>query len=63
MFEEPARKNRFYVGASRAKHYLDFVSILPDEALLDLTDVLTGKRVENPDRHVAEKLQVKICRD
>lgn len=49
----------FYVGASRAKHFLEIVSILDKEGINEMAMQLSGKSVKNPNLEIMKQLKVK----
>ncbi|MDL2253432.1 NERD domain-containing protein [Ruminococcaceae bacterium OttesenSCG-928-I18] len=60
MFRDNLRQNRFYVGCSRAKHYLDFVSALDKQQINDMGTILAGKNLTDGILYVSDLLQVDI---
>ncbi len=61
MSEEERRV--FYVGASRAKHFLDVFSLISDEEIPDFAEAITGTRNKNPKASIGSGLKVKIMND
>lgn len=60
-FSDNVNRSLFYVGASRAKNFLNILALLDDEQKQDLADVLTGKNsVSMPNATIASTLKVKI---
>lgn len=58
-FSTQEERNLFYVGASRAKNFLDIVTTLDEHQLQVLGDVLNdGKPAKNPKAKVASTLKV-----
>lgn len=53
-------KRVLYVGASRAKHYLDIVTTMSDHQLNQTAEVLQGRPAKNPKTVIASLLKVKI---
>ncbi len=49
-----------YVGASRARHFLDLVCIVKDSQLDIIADALTGQTQKNPKFSISSQLKVKV---
>ena len=61
-FSIEEEKRVFYVGASRAKHYLDIFTCLDDAEVAKMAVALNdGKNVKNPKATIGSKLKVKIA--
>jgi hypothetical protein len=53
-------KNLFYVGASRAKHFLDITAIVDNDGLINMAKALTGKEAISSISQIAAALKVRI---
>lgn len=63
-FSIEEEKRVFYVGASRAKHYLDIFTCLDDAEVAKMAvSINEGKTVKNPKAMIGSKLKVKIAID
>ena len=61
-FSIEEEKRVFYVGASRAKHYLDIFTCLDDAEVAKMAVAINdGKNVKNPKATIGSKLKVKIA--
>lgn len=60
-FEEERRV--FYVGSSRAKHYLNIFSVIHDDEILQFAEAVTGEKTKNPKAAIGSGLKVKIMND
>ena len=58
-FADPEDKRLFYVGASRAKHYLDIVFVGGNPELEDMIANISDKKFPTPFIGVARALNVK----
>ena len=61
-FKSAENRRIFYVGSSRAKNYLDYVSLLNDEEEKDMAEELIGVSKKNPRISIMGALKVKIAR-
>lgn len=59
-FENGEAKRVLYVGASRAKHYLDFVSVMNDTQLSQLALALQGRTAKSAKLVISSQLKVRI---
>lgn len=59
-FQSEEAKRVLYVGASRAKHNLDFVIVTDEEKLSDMANTIQGKPTKNPRMTISTHLKVKI---
>ena len=59
-FLDDEKRRVFYVGASRAKHYLDIVSVMSDEETNSMVLLLTGEKKKNAKLALGSSLKVKI---
>ena len=59
VFEDEENKRLFYVGASRAKHYLDIVFIGDKSELELISKNISGKDYPTPIIGIARSLNVK----
>ena len=62
-FRAEEERRVFYVGASRAKHFLDVFSVINDEKIPDLAEAITGTKNKNPKAAIGSGLKVKIMND
>jgi hypothetical protein len=62
-FETPEARNLFYVGASRARHFLDVVTVLDDAQLKALCDALSGQSDKKTVAKIASALKVRIVKE
>lgn len=63
-FQKEGERRVFYVGASRAKHYLEIFTCLDDSEIVRLaTAINDGKPAKNPKAIIGSKLKVKISSD
>lgn len=62
-FDSEEGRRVFYVGASRARHYLDIFAIIKDDQIPCFAEAVTGKKTKNPKAAIGSKLKVKIMRD
>lgn len=63
-FDTPEARNLFYVGASRAKDFLDIVAVLDSEDLQILAEVLNGRQpLKNIAAKIASTLKVRIMKE
>jgi len=60
-FSTEGAKRLLYVGASRAKNYLDFIAVLNDNQLSEIAEQLTDKKQKFPRPAIAAQLKVKFC--
>lgn len=61
-FNVEEERRVFYVGASRAKHYLDIFACLDESEVTKLAIALNdGKNVKNPKAMIGSRLKVKIA--
>lgn len=60
-FSDDEARRVFYVGTSRAKHYLDLISVLNDEQLIEFSEKLSGKITNNSKISIASSLKVKFA--
>jgi len=59
-FNNDEARRVFYVGASRAKHYLEIVAVLNDEQISLVSENLTRQRGKNAKMLIGSYLKVKI---
>jgi DNA helicase IV len=63
-FASEEERRVFYVGSSRAKHYLEIFTCMDDEELVNMaTAINNGVSVKNPKATIGSKLKVKIVAD
>ena len=62
-FESEEDRRVFYVGASRAKHFLDIFSLLRDEEISRIAEAISGTKNKNPKASIGSGLKVKIMTD
>lgn len=63
-FKSEEERRVFYVGASRAKHYLEIFTCLNDSKIAKLAEAINdGASVKNPKATIGSKLKVKIVTD
>lgn len=62
-FNSSEERRVFYVGASRAKHFLDIFSLMDDIAISQLAEAITGTKNKNPKAAIGSGLKVKIMND
>ena len=62
-FRSDEERRVFYVGASRAKHFLDIFTVLEDKGIPDLAKAITGLKARNPKAAIGSGLKVKILSD
>ena len=62
-FRSDEERRVFYVGASRAKHFLDIFTVLEDKGIPDLAKAITGLKAKNPKAAIGSGLKVKILSD
>jgi len=60
-FSTEGAKRVLYVGASRAKNYLDFIAVLDNSQLSVIAERLTGAKQKFPRPAIATHLKVKFC--
>ena len=53
----------FYVGASRAKHFLEVFTVLDDTDIPKFAEAITGSKAKNPKAAIGSSLKVKISSD
>ena len=58
-FEDIQSRNLFYVGASRAKHALDIITLADETELQRIAQALVGKEVKRSIAQIASSLKVK----
>ncbi len=58
-FAEEESRRLFYVGASRAKHYLDIIFVGDNEALSEMVKVISNKNYPTPVIGIARSLNVR----
>ena len=58
-FEGNQSRNLFYVGASRAKHALDIITLADETELQKMAEALSGKEVKRSIAQIASSLKVK----
>lgn len=59
-FSSDEARRVFYVGTSRAKHYLEIVALLDDAGIGLLSEKLTGQKSKNAKMQIGSYLKVKI---
>ena len=59
-FLDDEKRRVFYVGSSRAKHFLDIVSVMNDEDTNSMVVRLTGEKKKNAKLALGSFLKVKI---
>lgn len=59
-FETEESKRVFYVGTSRAKHFLEFVSVIDEKQLSLMADRLVGQKAKNAKLTLGSQLKVKL---
>ncbi len=59
-FKDEESKRVLYVGTSRAKHFLDFISVADDDELMKVEKALTGKNSKFPKMALDKGLKVKM---
>ena len=59
-FSSNESKNLFYVGTSRAKHFLDIVAVIDKEELKNIAKALTGEDTASDNSKIASFLKVRI---
>lgn len=62
FFSEEERRV-FYVGASRAKHYLDIFSCVNDTKLVEIASLVGDGNIKNPKAAIGSGLKVRIATD
>ena len=62
-FGSDEERRVFYVGASRAKHYLDIFSVVDDNSISKLAEAITGESNKNPKASIGSGLKVKIVNE
>ena len=60
IYRNPETRRVFYVGASRAKHYLDFVSLLSDHQEKILAERVSERSKKNVRLAIMAGLKVKV---
>ena len=58
-FADEESRRLFYVGASRAKHYLDIVFVGDNQALGEMVEQISDKKYPTPFIGIARSLDVK----
>jgi ATP-dependent exoDNAse (exonuclease V) beta subunit len=59
-FFDDEKRRVFYVGSSRAKHFLDIVSVMDDQHVSNMVAQLTGEEKRNTILAFASFLKVKL---
>lgn len=62
-FKSEEERRVFYVGASRAKHFLDVFSLIDNEEISRFAEAITGIKNKNPKAAIGSGLKVKIMND
>lgn len=62
-FYSDEERRVFYVGSSRAKHYLNIFSVISDNEISQFAEFITGMKTKNPKAAIGSGLKVKIMRD
>ncbi len=62
-FKSEEERRVFYVGASRAKHFLDVFSDVKEEDMLKFSEAITGTKNKNPKAAIGSGLKVKILNE
>lgn len=59
-FSSDEDRRVFYVGASRAKHFLEMFTVLEDSDIPEFAKAITGLKAKNPKAAIGSGLKVKI---
>ena len=59
-FSSDEERRVFYVGASRAKHFLEVFTVLDDNDIPKFAEAITGLKAKNPKAAIGSSLKVKI---
>ena len=62
-FSSDEERRVFYVGASRAKHFLELFTVLEDSDIPKFAKAITGIKAKNPKAAIGSGLKVKISTD
>lgn len=60
-FKNDELRRVLYVGTSRAKHYLDFVTMLNDNQIMEFSEAISGQKSKNAKLIISSILKVKIA--
>lgn len=62
-FSSDEERRVFYVGSSRARHYLEIFTVLNDDEIPKFATAITGGAAKNPKAAIGSGLKVKIATD